>query len=142
MSEPARIADEPSLSTIVSDVASDVKRLLRQEVELAKTEVRAEAAKAGRAGRMLASGAMALHLAAVVASVGGVFGAAVLLERFPVLAGYAYAAAAAGVALIWLIVGAVLVSGGRRRLRKVSPIPHRTIQTLKEDIAWLRKPTG
>jgi len=128
---------------MVTEVASDVKRLMRQEVELAKTEIRAEAAKATSAGKLIAGGALAMHLVAVLASGAVVLAAVpVLITYAPALADYAPAIAAGGVALVWLIVGAVLLSTGRRRLRKFSPIPRQTIQTLKEDIAWLRKPNG
>ena len=60
----------------------------------------------------------------------------------PALANWATAIAAGAVALVWLLIGLVLLGSGRRRLRKLSPIPRQTIQSLKEDIAWLRKPNA
>jgi len=137
------VTDEPgSVGSMISEVASDVTRLLRQEVELARTEIREEAAKAGRAGRLIASGALALHLVAVLGSAAVALAAAEVLEhQVPEVAGQAPAIATGGVALLWLLLGLLMLARGRRRLRRISPIPRRTIQTLKEDIAWLRKPT-
>ena len=118
-------------------------RLLHQEVELAKTEIRAEASKAAKAGRLLASGAMALHLVAVIASVAAVLAVTeVLIDVLPRWTELAPAIAATGVALLWLIIGLVLIGTGRRRLRSISPMPRQTIQSLKEDLAWLRKPNA
>jgi len=132
-----------SVVALLSDVASDVTRLLHQEVELAKTEIRAEARKAVGAGRLLAGGAMALHLVAVIASVAAVLVVSeVLMEVLPRWAELAPTIAATGVAVLWLIIGVVLIRTGRRRLRGFSPVPQQTIQSLKEDLAWLRKPTA
>ena len=141
MTEPTD--DGFSVGALVSDVASDVKRLLHQEVQLARSEIRAEARKAVSAGRLIATGTMALHLVVVLVSVGAVFAVTeILADRVPRLAGLAPAIAAGGVALLWLVIGLILLGAGRRRLRSISPIPRQTIQTLKEDIAWLRKPTA
>ncbi len=46
------------------------------------------------------------------------------------------------VAVIWGIVGAVLYANGRKKLKTVDPVPHRTVDTLKEDAQWLKNPTG
>jgi hypothetical protein len=135
--------DEGSVGSMISDVAADVKRLLRQEVQLASSEIRAEARKAGSAARLIATGGLALHLVAILVSVGGVLaGSQILAERVPDLADLAPAIAAGGVALLWLIIGLILLRVGRRRLKTFSPIPRQTIQTLQEDIKWLRKPTA
>jgi putative superfamily III holin-X len=133
--------DAPSLTSMVADVASDVTRLLRQEVDLARNEIRTEAKRAVRGARSVAMGAFALHLFAVLVSVGGVFALGeVIVQRAPQFATWATALAAGAVAVVWLLIGLVLLASGRRRLRRISPIPRQTIRTLKEDISWLRKP--
>lgn len=143
MSDQAPSASDHSIGAMISEVASDVTRLLRQEVELAKTEIRTEAGKAAKAGRLIATGALALHLTAVLASAAIAFAASALVaDRWPDLAWIAPAITVGGVAAFWLLVGLVQLSRGRRRLRRLSPVPRQTIQTLKEDIAWLRKPTA
>ena len=143
MTTPALPGHADTVTSILTEVASDVTRLLHQEVELAKTEIRAEASKAAQAGRLLASGALALHLVAVIASAAAVLAVTqVLVDVLPRWTELAPAIAATGVALVWLIIGLVLIGTGRRRLRGVSPMPRQTIQSLKEDLAWLRKPNG
>jgi hypothetical protein len=124
----------------VSDVAADVTRLLRQEVVLARSEIRAEATKAIKGVRAVAIGAMALLMVAVLASAGGVLALSELLaRRVPQLSDWATPITAGTVGLVWLVIGLTLVGSGRRRLRRVSPIPRQTIQSLREDVAWLRK---
>jgi hypothetical protein len=142
MTQPPATEQGESMVALLGDVASDVNRLLHQEVELAKSEIRAEARKAAQAARLLASGALALHLTAVIVSIAAVLAAAELLTTaLPHWASLAPTIAATGVALLWLIVGLVLIGTGRRRLRTISPVPQQTIKSLKEDLAWLRKPS-
>ena len=51
--------DGRSLGDIVSDVANDLSTLVRQELHLAKTEVKQEATRAGKGAGMLAGAAVA-----------------------------------------------------------------------------------
>ena len=137
---PVPVDAMPSVGSLIGDVAADVTRLLRQEVELGRAEIRGEATKAVNAGRLFAGGAAALHLVAVLATVAIALAASrILADRAPQWAEFAPAVTAAGLALLWLVIGFVLLRRGRRRLRAVSPVPRQTIKTIKEDIAWLRK---
>jgi uncharacterized membrane protein YqjE len=128
VSDPAN-RDDQSIGEILSEVVSDVTRLFRQEVDLAKAELRQEAAKAGKAGGMLAGALVAALLTAVMVSL--TLAAALSEVMHP-------AWAALVVAVLWAIAGAALYSTGRARLRAVSPIPQQTVETLKEDAEWLR----
>lgn len=125
--------DNATIGQLVGDLTQDLSRLLRQELELAKAEIRQEATKAGKATGMLAAAGFAGYMTAVLLSLAAVFGLAHLI-------GLGWAALV--VAALWGIAGAVLYSAGRTRLRTVSPKPERTIETLKEDAAWLRHPTS
>ncbi|GAA0220763.1 phage holin family protein [Saccharothrix mutabilis subsp. mutabilis] len=125
--------DNATIGQLVGDLTQDLSRLLRQELELAKAEIRQEATKAGKATGMLAAAGFAGYMTAVLLSLAAVFGLAYLI-------GLGWAALV--VAVLWGIAGAVLYSSGRTRLRTVSPKPERTIETLKEDAAWLRHPTS
>ena len=142
MTQPST-RDTPSVAAMVSEVASDVTRLVRQEVELARTEIREEAAKAVRGVRAIAIGSTALMFFAVLVSIGGALALSeVLASRVPELATWSTAVALGAVAMFWLLVGLMLLGSGRRRLRRFSPVPRQTIESLKEDIAWLRKLNG
>ena len=132
-SQPIRTTDDgQSIGELISEVAGDVTRLFRQEVELAKAEVRAEASKAGKAAGMLAAAGFAGYLVAVLLSLALVFALGAVMPD-----GWA----AVIVAVIWAIVAAALYAAGRKQLRTVSPVPQQTVETLKEDAQWLRHPT-
>jgi len=122
-----------SVGELIGNISNDLSTLFRQEVELAKVELKQEAAKAGKAGGMLGGAAFAGYLAVVLLSFAVVFGLANVMD-----AGWA----ALIVGVIWAIVGAVLYSSGRKKLKTVDPTPHRTVETVKEDATWLKNPTG
>jgi len=130
--QTARIEDPGSLGEIISDISSGLSQLFRQEVELAKAEIRTEAAKAGKAAGMFSGAGVAGLLTAIMLSFALVFGLGNVMDL-----GWS----ALIVAVLWAIIGAVLFSVGRNRIKTVNPIPPQTAQTLKEDAQWLKNPT-
>ncbi|MFJ8469821.1 phage holin family protein [Streptomyces swartbergensis] len=113
-------------------MTSDLQTLFRQEVELAKTEIREEGAKAGKAAGMYGGAGFGGYMVALFLSLAAVFGLANVMD-----AGWA----ALIVATVWAVIAAVLYVMGRSRMREVSPKPEQTVQTLKEDAQWARHPT-
>lgn len=131
-----RAAEDPaetSVGELIGNISDDLTRLFRQEVELAKAELRQEAAKAGKAAGMLGGAGFAGYLAVVLLSFALVFALGNVMDL-----GWA----ALIVAAIWGVIGAVLYANGRKKLKTVDPVPHRTVDTIKEDAQWLRNPTG
>ena len=121
--------DEKSLTELLSTVTSDLTTLMRKEIELAKIEAKEEAAKAGKAGAMLAAGGVAAHMALLFTSLA----LAWLLD------------AVMPASLAFLLVGVVygiaafaLLQIGRNRMKDVRPVPEQTVDTLKEDAQWAR----
>lgn len=129
---PERATQERSVGELLSELTSDVQLLFRQEMELAKLEIRAEATKAGRAAGMFGGAGFAGYMVALFASLAAVFGLANLMDT-----GWA----ALIVTGVWAVTGAILFAMGRSRMRTVSPMPEQTVQTLKEDAQWARHPT-
>ena len=122
-----------SIGDLIGEISDDLSRLFRQEVELARAEIKQEAAKAGRAAGMLGGAGLAGYMVALLVTLAVVFGLANVMDP---------AWAALIVAAVWAVIGAVLYSAGRSRLRTVSPMPRQTVDTLKEDAKWLKNPTG
>jgi hypothetical protein len=121
-----------SLGDLVSELTGDLSKLMRQELELAKAEIRQEATKAGKATGMLAAAGFAGYLTTVLLSLALVFALGAIMPL-----GWA----ALIVAALWGIAGAVLYTSGRAKLRTVNPKPERTVETLKEDAEWAKHPT-
>jgi len=124
---------ETSVGELIGNISDDLSRLFRQEVELAKAEVKQEATKAGKAAGMLGGAAFAGYLAVVLLSFALVFALSNIMD-----AGWA----ALIVAVLWAAIGAALFASGRAKLKTVDPMPRRTVDTIKEDARWLKNPTG
>lgn len=115
-------AETLPLGELLSDLTRDVSTLMRQEVELAKAELKESATKAGKGAGMLAGAAWAGHLAVVFLSVA-------LWWALGQLIGLGWSAVV--VAVIWGIVAAVLANVGRKELKTIKGMP-RTAETVKE----------
>lgn len=123
---------EVSVGQLVGEAASDLSKLMRLELELAKAEIKEEAKKAGKGAGMLGVAGYAGHLLVLFLSLALMFA----LDSFMPI-GWA----ALIVAVLWGVVAAVMYSRGRAQLKTVSPKPEQTIETLKEDAEWAKHPT-
>jgi len=130
--ERAAVGEDLSLGQLVGELTGDLQKLFRQELELARVELKAEAAKAGKAAGMLGGAGFAGYMTVVLLSFALVFGLANVMDP-----GWA----ALIVAVLWAVGGAILFVLGRARARAVSPTPQQTVDTLKEDAQWARHPT-
>jgi len=121
--------EDRSLGDIVGEIAEDLSRLVRQEIDLAKTEARQEVTKLGKGAGMLGGAGLAGHLLLLFGSVALmlVLGRVMPLDL-----------AALIVAVIWAIVAAMLAATGRRQLKSFDPKLETTTQTLKEDVQWAK----
>jgi len=121
--------EDRSLGDIVGEIAEDLSRLVRQEIDLAKTEAKQEVTKLGKGAGMLGGAGLAGHLLLLFGSVALmlVLGRVMPLDL-----------AALIVAVIWAIVAAMLAATGRRQLKSFDPKLETTTQTLKEDVQWAK----
>jgi F0F1-type ATP synthase assembly protein I len=131
-----------SVGDLIGEVTRDMSTLMRQELELAKAELKAEATKAGdevkaqatKAGKgagMLGGAGFAGYMMALFLSIA-------LWWALSHLVGHSWSALI--VAVLWGIVAAVLYSMGRKQLKQVdfsglkqvNPKPERTVETLQQ----------
>ena len=124
-------AADASVGELMSHVTSDLSLLVRQEVALAKAELREEAAKAGKGAGLLGAAGYASHMILLFGTFAVVFGIGQLV-------GLGWACLI--VTVLWAAAGALLAMAGKRTLHTVHPKPERTIETLKEDAQWARHP--
>ena len=112
-----------SVGELLGHVAQDLSTLMRQEIELAKAEVKQEVTKTGKAAGMLGAAGFAGYMVLLFASIAAWWGLAEVMA-----AGWA----ALVVTAIWAVIGAVLFAVGRQRMREVNPKPERTVETVSE----------
>ena len=116
-----RKAADTSLGDLLGEVTRDVSTLMRQEVELAKAEVRQSATRAGKGAGLVGGAGYAGHLTVLFLSLAAWWGLGHVVD---------IAWAAVIVAVIWGIVAAVLAGLGRQELKKIQGAPN-TVDSLK-----------
>ena len=126
---PTTGTDQRSLGEVVSDLSTDLSTLMKQEVQLAKVELKEEVSKVGKGAGMLGGAGFAGWFVLLFLSLALTF----LLDNWlPV------EAAALITAGIWAVVAAVLAVIGRKELREANPQLPQTQQSLKEDVQWAK----
>jgi len=118
-----------SVGDLLGEVTGDLSKLMRQEVALAKVELKEEATKAGKASGLLGGAGAVGYLVLVFLSLA-------LMFALDNVMGIGWAALLTAVLLG--IVAAVLFVVGRNRLKQVNPKPEQTVETLKEDVQWAK----
>ena len=125
---------ERSTVDLVKDLSQQASTLVRQELQLAKTEMAEKGKQAGMGAAALAAAAVAGLLAL------GALTAFLILGLDGVMPNWA---AALCVTVLWALVAGGLGLLGRRELRELgTPVPEMTVETVKEDIEWLKHPTS
>ncbi len=125
--------DNRSLGELFGALAQDTGTLVRQEVELAKTEMTQKATRVGKdIGFLLAGGAVAYAgFLAILAAI------AIGLGQL----GVPWWIAALLVGVVVAGIGGFLVMRGLGALRQETAVPQQTIDTLKEDAEWAKTQT-
>ena len=115
---------EVSVPSLIRGALDDVRELFREELALARAEMREEFSKASSSAARFGAGGVALWFAAMFLLVTMALAISTLLE-WPAWAGFGV------VAIVLAIAGAGLVWSGRNALREVRPMP-RTLHSMKE----------
>ena len=121
-----------SLSDVLQDILRNVQEMVRSEVRLAKVEIRDEARRAVSSGIWLAAGVVGA-LSAWIFLLWTV--ATLLATRMSMWA------ATLAVAVVMACVATPLIIGGIRRVKRIRPIPQKTVESVKENLEWMKQPT-
>lgn len=120
------LGDTP-VRELFHDFLGQGQRLVREEVRLAKAELRDEARAAGKAGGTTAAGGVIAYVGflALTCAAIGALATALPIWASALIVGAAYA-----------LVGSVMAKGGVRKLKTLEMRPRETAETLQEDREW------
>ena len=127
-----QLVHQDSIGGLIRGILMDLRTLIREEIALARVEIREQAGKARAA-------AMSFGMAAAALLFGGTFllialatGIAEWLD-WPVWAGFLI------VAVLLSVTGFILLTSGRKQLQTFHAVPEETVSTLKENSEWIAK---
>jgi Putative Actinobacterial Holin-X, holin superfamily III len=125
-----RLREAPP-SDLMRSLLADIRLMLELEAELAKLEVKDKGSRLGIAGGILSGAAVVALLALGTLIAAAVAGLAIVLPLW---------AAALIVGTVLVVVAVVMFLVGRARMRAVGSLaPTATIETAREDMAWIRR---
>ena len=112
-----------SVGALIGEVTKDLSTLMRQELELAKVELKSEAKKAGQGAGMFGAAGFAGYMVLMFLSFALWWALENLMDA---------GLAALIVAILWGAVGAVAYVMGKKKFDQVHPKPERTVDTLQQ----------
>jgi uncharacterized membrane protein YqjE len=121
-----------SLGELVGQLAGQSSALVRDELQLARQELKEKVTALSNGARLLIAGLSIMWLALGTLIAAAVIGLATYI-------GAGYASLAIGLALA--IVSAAVISIGVSRLKQTKLKPEQTIETLRENKEWLKELT-
>jgi uncharacterized membrane protein len=127
-----RTAEERSIGELFGELSQDVAMLVRQEAQLAKTEMQQKMAK-------VTTDLVALATGGVVALIGGLALTAALILLLIDPVGLTPWLAALIVGAVFGLAGWVMVRKGVTNLKRTDPTPRRTVESIKDDIQWAKE---
>ena len=127
-----RTAEERSIGELFGELSQDIAMLVRQEAQLAKTEMQQKLSK-------VTTDLVALATGGVVALIGGLALTAALILLLIDPVGLTPWLAALIVGAVFGLAGGVMVRKGVTNLKRTDPTPRRTVESIKDDIQWAKE---
>ena len=138
MVKDERAKDDRSLGQLLKELTSETTTLLKQEVDLAKTEMSEKASRVGTNLGSLAVGGGVAFLGALALLAAAIYGLTSILDQFLSL-GVAVWLAPLIIGLILAAVGYSLVKKALETLKRESLTPQKTTESLQENKEWLKQ---
>jgi putative superfamily III holin-X len=123
---------ERSIADVLQDILRNTQELFRSEIRLAKTEIREEATRAASSALWLAAGGVIVLSSWMLLLWTAAYALSAVMPMW---------AATLLTALVTAIIGAILIAVGLRTIKRIAPVPERTIDSLKENLEWIKQPT-
>ena len=123
---------QESTGSLIRGILNDLRTLIREEIALARAEMREQAGRARAAALSFGIATAALAFGAIFLLVAIALGIASLLG-WPAWTGFLI------MALLLCIGGYFTLSSGRKQLASVHAMPEETVTTLKENSEWIAK---
>lgn len=124
------VRHDQSLGELFSVLVQESRTLIRQEVQLAKTELKENATAIGRDAGKVAAGGVVLLIGSLALIAAAIIGLGHLI-------GYGWSSLLIG--LVITIAGGAVSMSALKRLKNESLKPEQTVRTIKETKIWAKE---
>jgi hypothetical protein len=126
---------ERSIGELFGQLTQDMTLLVRQEIQLARTEMSDKISR-------VTSNLISVGAGGFVAYLGGLALVGALILAIRDLANISLAWSSLIVGAVLAIIGYVMMQKGLKELKRVDIAPRRTVETLKDDVQWAKEQTS
>jgi uncharacterized membrane protein len=126
------LKQERSIGELFGQLSQDMTLLVRQEIQLARTEMSDKISR-------LTSNLISVGAGGFVAYLGGLALVAAVILALRDLANISLAVSALIVGAVLAIIGWVMLQRGLKEMKRVDLAPRRTVETLKDDVQWAKE---
>ncbi|HET6779042.1 MAG TPA: phage holin family protein [Gemmatimonadales bacterium] len=126
------LKQDRSIGELFGQLSQDMTLLVRQEIQLARTEMSEKLSR-------FTTNLVSVLSGGFVAYLGGLALVAALILAIRDLANISLALSALIVGAVLAIVGYVMLQKGVKELKRVDLAPRRTVETLKDDVQWAKE---
>ena len=126
------LKQERSIGELFGQLSQDMTLLVRQEIQLARTEMSDKISR-------LTSNLISVAAGGFVAYLGGLALVAAVILALRDLANISLAVSALIVGAVLAIIGWVMLQRGLKEMKRVDLAPRRTVETLKDDVQWAKE---
>ena len=127
-----------SLPALVGRLGDDVMQLFDTKISLLKVEIKEEMSAVAKSGALIAAGGVIAAIGFALLNVAIAFGISTLFAGTNLSQPAQYAIGFLTTGLLYLIVGAIIVTAMKNRLAKQHLVPDRTVEELRKDKQWLK----
>ncbi|HEX5576217.1 MAG TPA: phage holin family protein [Gemmatimonadales bacterium] len=128
----AELKQDRSIGELFGQLSQDMTLLVRQEVQLARTEMSDKLSR-------LAANLISVAAGGFVAYLGGLALVAAVILALRDLANISLAVSALIVGAVLAVIGWVMLQRGVKEMKRVDLAPRRTVETLKDDVQWAKE---
>jgi uncharacterized membrane protein len=126
------LKQERSIGELFGQLSQDMTLLVRQEIQLARTEMSDKLSR-------LATNLISVAAGGFVAYLGGLALVAAVILALRDLANISLAVSALIVGAVLAVIGWVMLQRGLKEMKRVDLAPRRTVETLKDDVQWAKE---
>ena len=130
---------DQSLTTLFSRLTDDLTELLDAKLQLLKTELKEEASSYAGWASLILGGAVIGVIGFALLNAGIAFLVSMLFDSTDLSPAVRYGLGFIITALLYLVIGTIIILVGKSRLAKQKMIPKRSALELKRDEQWLRE---
>jgi uncharacterized membrane protein YqjE len=130
---------DQSLTALFSRLTDDLTELFDAKLELLKTELKEEMTSFASGASLIVGGAVVGLIGFALLNVGIAFFVSMLFNSAALSPTVRYGLGFVITALLYLVIGAIVILVAKRRLAKQKIIPERSALELKRDKQWLQE---